>query len=361
MHRFESASFALVPALLLHADGAPVSGRRSALDLSTLTVVERSTAQDQGGWVIHYLLRYQGPSVSIAPSDISAKLEGWVSNSRVCSHAMPRWSELFVSGTSGLTGTADVVASADEAARCRERVVVRVWTDEPAVEATAPAAKTSTEPRPARNLPPALMNLTPGSTVRVRLKLEHLHFLYGDYDPLLGGRASRAAPRPGHAPRRAAARPRAVPRPGRRRPGPSPPEDRRDTRHFVSGPDSLHLEAHIPGNQYYRFSERPVRYGTKMRLSYWYFIAPGTEGECRARIAQYKDTPTAWKILSDGAHEECLTRVGRWVKVERVFRTECDATSLALDFQIISSTDIGEMWIDDVTLEPVRGGCASRP
>jgi hypothetical protein len=98
-----------------------------------------------------------------------------------------------------------------------------------------------------------------------------------------------------------------------------------------------------------------------MRLTYWYFIAPGTEGECRSRIAQYKDTPTAWKVLTDGAHEECLTRVGRWVKVERIFRTECDATTLALDFRITSSTDIGEMWIDDVTLEPVRGGCASRP
>ena len=87
---------------------------------------------------------------------------------------------------------------------------------------------------------------------------------------------------------------------------PAPPEDRRDTRLFVSGPDSLHLEAHIPGNQYYRFPERPVRYGTKMRLRFWYLIASGTEGECRARIAQYKDTPTAWKVLSDGAAAEVV-------------------------------------------------------
>ena len=35
----------------------------------------------------------------------------------------------------------------------------------------------------------------------------------------------------------------------------------------------------------------PVRYGTRMRLRFWYLIAPGTEGECRARIAQYKDSP----------------------------------------------------------------------
>ncbi len=328
------------------------------LDAPTFTVVERSTTQDQGGWVIHYLLRYHGPSVSIAPSDISAKLEGWVSNSRVCAHATPRWSEVFASGTSGLTGTADVVASADEAIRCRERMVVRVWTDEPAVEATAPTARTSTEPTSPP--PPAPFNLASGSTVRVRIKLDHIHFIYGDYDPLLGGRSFELHIGPAtlhdELPldrEQYLAQAKTT--------WPQPPEDRRDNHHFVTGPDSLHLEAHIPGNQYYRFSERPVRYGTKMRLTYWYFIALGTEGECRARIAQYKDTPTAWKILSDGAHEECLTKVGRWVKVERVFRTECDATSLALDFKIISSTDIGEMWIDDVTLEPVTGGCSSRP
>ena len=91
-----------------------------------------------------------------------------------------------------------------------------------------------------------------------------------------------------------------------------------------------------------------------MRLRYWYFIAAGTEGECRARVAQYKDTPTAWKVLSDGGHEEPLNAVGRWVKVERVFRTEPDATTLALDFRISSPCEVGEMWIDDVTLEPVQ-------
>ena len=76
---------------------------------------------------------------------------------------------------------------------------------------------------------------------------------------------------------------------------PEPPEERRDTRHFVSSPDSLHLEAHIPGHQYYRYPERPVRYGSKMRLRFWYLIAAGTEGECRIRLAQYKDTPTSWR------------------------------------------------------------------
>src|SRR5262249_4793698 len=125
------------------------------------------------------------------------------------------------------------------------------------------------------------------------------------------------------------------------------PADRRDVRQYVSAPDSLHLEAHVPGNQYYRFPEQPVRYSTRMRLRYWYLAAPGTEGECRARLAQYKDTPTAWKVLSDGGREECLTTVGRWVHVDRTFRTEPDATTRALDFRIVGA-DVGELWIDDV-------------
>ena len=141
---------------------------------------------------------------------------------------------------------------------------------------------------------------------------------------------------------------------------PAPPDDRRDTRYFVSAPDSLHLEAHVPGNQYYRFPERPVRYGTRMKLSYWYLIAQGTEGECRARVAQYKDTPSAWKVLADGGHEECLNTVGRWVKVEHVFRTENDATTLALDFRI-TGAEVGEMWIDDVRLDPVAGPAPTGP
>jgi hypothetical protein len=84
-------------------------------------------------------------------------------------------------------------------------------------------------------------------------------------------------------------------------------------------------------------------------------IAAGTEGECRVRIAQYKDTPTSWRMLNSGGFEKCLKTVGRWTKVEHVFTTESEATTLALDFRITGDTDVGEMWIDEVSLEPV--GC----
>jgi len=137
---------------------------------------------------------------------------------------------------------------------------------------------------------------------------------------------------------------------------PEIPEDRRDTRMSVTGPDSLHLEAHVPGNQSYRFPEQPVRYATKMKLRFWYFIAKGTEGEFFGRIAQYKETATEYKALPKGGREECMATVGKWVKVEWIFRTEPEATTLLLDFRI-SGAEVGEVWIDDVSLEPI---CASR-
>ena len=180
-------------------------------------------------------------------------------------------------------------------------------------------------------------------------------FLYGPHDPLLGPRALDLAlgsarlkdtlplDRETRLPRCAAT---LWPVPG------DPPADRLDSRVFVSAPNSLHLEAHVPGNQSYRFKDCPVKYGTRMRLRYWYLIAPGTEGETKARIVQYKDAPTAWKILNDGDIDQPLTTVGRWVKVERVFRTEAEATSLTLEFRV--SGDVGEVWIDDVSLEPVE-------
>ena len=202
---------------------------------------------------------------------------------------------------------------------------------------------------PAAGLP---LSLGPGAIVRVRLRLEHQHILYGDYDPLLAVRTVEltlgAATVRDVVPldrEQYLAQPKFT--------WPEPPEERRDTRHAVSGPDSLHLEAHVPGHQYYRYPDRPVRYGTKMRLRFWYLIAAGTEGECRVRVAQYKDTPTSWRMLHGGGFEQCLKTVGRWTKVEHIFQTEAEATTLALDFKIAGDTDIGEMWIDDVSLEPM--------
>lgn len=340
-----------------------------------LTVAERSVEQDQGRWLITYRLRYEGAtSLVVSPTEILAKVEGWVSNSRVAAHAVPRWSSLVASGSTGLSGVANVLTAENEAGRCRERARLQVWIDDPSGDDAGeinpatiptPSPTTTSDTSSARNQTepedrPTILSLAPGVSVRVRLRLEHLHDLYGAYDPLLGARALElhlgGALLTDHLPldhEHYLALPRDH--------WPKPPEDRLDHQHFLSAPDSLRLEAHVPGNQYYRFPERPVRYATKMRLRFYYFIAGGTEGACRARIAQYKETSTAWRTLPEGCFEECLTVVGRWVKVERIFRTEPEATTLALDFRITGADDIGEIWVDDVSLEPVASPTPAGP
>ncbi len=341
---------ALLLALTLGHPGlaeTPVLRINPAPALARLAVVERVLAQDQGDWQVDYCLRYNGPTrLVLPPAEVGARVEGWLSNSKVVVHANPRRAEAAVAGESGPTAFAEVIASPDESRRCRERVVLRLW--------SGPASGVSASPRGADPEPLGTVSVEPGGLLRVRLRLEHQHCLYGDYDPLLGRRELEL--KLGAATFRDAlpldreqyqARPRDT--------WPEPPDDHKDTRHFVSGPDSLHLDADVPGNNYYRFPERKVRYSSRMRLRFWYLIAPGTEGEFKARIAQYRESPNAWKVLSDGGSELTFKAVGRWTVVEKIIKTEAEATTLALDFRITPS-DVGEVWIDDVSLEPLDAG-----
>jgi hypothetical protein len=343
------------------APGPAIAGE-PARRASTLVPVSRTVAQDQGAWVIDYRLRHNGSAgMVVAPEEIAVKVESWVSNSRVASHAVPRRSVLAIPHGPELTATGEVIAAADEAHRCREKLICQVSADRGPGCADADRACTRSTKAPttdngqrATDKKPGPLSLAPGGIVHVRLRLEHQHVLFGDYDPLLGVRAVEIT-LAGQAVRDRVALDREQYLAQPRYSWPEPPEDRRDTRHSVTGPDSLHLEAHVPGHHYYRYPDRPVRYSTPMRLRFSYLIAAGTEGECRVRVAQYKDTPTSWRMLNGAGFEKCLKVVGRWTKVEHVFTTDAEATTLALDFRIAGDTDIGEMWIDDVSLEPV--GC----
>ena len=72
------------------------------------------------------------------------------------------------------------------------------------------------------------------------------------------------------------------------------------------------------------------------------------------RVAQYRDgLNNGWQILRQGASEQPYAIVGRWTKVERVIKTETEATTLALEFRLCGAEEVGEVWIDDVKLEPV--------
>ena len=108
---------------------------------STLALVKRSMTQDQGAWVVDYRLRYTGQTgVIITPEELGVKVEGWVSNSRVASHALPRWSSLVISHGPDLSAISEVIAAVDESHRCRERLVVSVWTEDKARQVQAQSA-----------------------------------------------------------------------------------------------------------------------------------------------------------------------------------------------------------------------------
>ena len=347
--------------VLLGADSPSNSKPEASAAPRPWTVTHRAIGEGRGlgrYWQVDYVLRNDGATAKqVRPETLSAVVSGTVSNSRVPGHARPLASRVEASGTSGLSAACDVIPSADEAKRCRERLVLQAWPADKGNDPPDPVAKAAVRLVALAEQP--VLAIPPGASLRVRLRLEHDHFLYGPHDALLGPRSvelrlgadtvkdALALDRETALPKKNAGA-----WPGLN----EPPADRLDARVFTSAPDSLHLEAHVPGNQSFRFKECPVRYGTKMRLRFWYLIAPGTEGEGKAMLVQYKDAPTAWKILSDGDVNLTLGTVGRWVKVEKTFRSESEATSLTLEFRLPG--DIGEMWIDDLALEPVEDDSA---
>ena len=222
---------------------SPVPAADVKVVRETLSLVDRTVAQDQGAWIIDYRLRHTGETgVIITPEEIAVKVEGWVSNSRVASHAMPRWSSLAVTRRPDLSTTSEVITAVDESHRCRERLMVSVWTEDqhsttmPCSEepdARIKATQTTTM-TPAESQVLLPLSLSPGSIVRARLRLEHQHILYGDYDVLLAVRVVSLSL--GSVPVRDVvpldheqylAQPRFS--------WTEPPEDRRDTRHSVSG------------------------------------------------------------------------------------------------------------------------------
>ncbi len=307
-----------------------------------VTIVRRSIRQDLGAWVVDYRLRNEtAAGLVVVPSEIEVKTEGWVSNSRLAGHSTPRRAVVALRPAEKAWAEADVIASEDEAERCRERVSLAVWSDDLAPDPTA---------RPADRLAP--ISLAPGATGLVRLRFDHQHVVQGACDPLLGART--VAFRVGQEtfrdepPLDVEAR---VAEPDVS--WPEPPVERRDSRYYVSAPDSLHLQADVPGRQYFRYPDRPVRHGARMRLTFWYLVAHGGSGEARARLSQYKDTPTSCRVIPDGGLDRELTTVGRWTHVETFVRIAPEATVAALEFRLSSDSGIGEMWIDDVAFEPV--------
>lgn len=338
---------ALVPTVAGAADESAGSVTGSGWE-----ILQRAVSQDSRGgqaWQIDYRLRNTtGEPAILVPSQITAEVEGWVSNSRAVGHAHPRRSLLhwFMPNSSA---ECTVVPSRDQANLCRELGTFEVWS-----EAQGPAplsADVALARRIAAPMSALVLTIPAEGILCIRLRLAHDHFLYGAYEPLLGPRSlTLRLGNTGLQDEIALDRPTRGIRSAPTWPSLDPPLDRRDNRVFLSPPDSLHLAAHIPGHGYYRMSG-PVRYGTSMRLRFWYLMAPGSQTEALARIIQLKQGPALWKPLPDGQKEISLTTIGRWTRVERVFRTEDEATNMTLEFRLTG--ELGDLWIDDLRMEPL--------
>jgi hypothetical protein len=286
---------------------------------------------------VQYRVAYEGTvALELSASDLNIDYEASVSNSRCKPHTTPRLSHAHFALSEANSILSTVISNQDDRQRCRERITV----------AASAGAEPLKEPWAAKTdfLP---LRLAAGQVFWLYITVEHDHFLYGAYDPLLGVRELEI------------------------RLGPcrlidsipldaeevstmplvklsAPPHERLDPRQFHSAPDSLHLAIHEPGYQYFRFDDMPVRYGTEFKLKFWYLIAAGTEGTCHVRLTEYQDAPSAWYRL-DGGFDEPMAVQGRWTQFEGTIRTRDVTTTMILDFRIVDA-NVGEMWIDDIEL-----------
>ena len=239
-----SLAAADVPPIVRPLPPAAVAPTTPAAEAGPWVVVDRTIGADRDPWlcwVVDYRLRNDGDTpLALAPAALSARVEGWVSNSRVAGHAAPRRSVVVAAGSYGattITGTADLVLSGDEVKRCRERATLWAWPESLGQEPPAPPKSRAAGAQTPAEPPPPVATVPPGGILRVRVRLDHEHHLYGPYNALLGRRSLEL--RLGTAtlrddlplddePRVA----RAVPA----WPPTAPPADRLDDRVFVSAP-----------------------------------------------------------------------------------------------------------------------------
>lgn len=313
-----------------------------------LSIIDRQISQNNGQWIVRYTVKYDGREpLLLERSRISMNYESWVSNSSLPPHSVPRRSMLQFSLAENREAYATVISSPNDRQCCRERIAV----------ALRARTKGSTSWEFPEGHPVSETAILPRQQFDLFLRLDHDHFLYGAYDPLLGERKVEIQLGP--------CRLRdTIPLDTEQAPATpevklnTPPKARMDQRQFRSAPDSLGLAADVPGYQYFRFDDMPVRFSTEFRLRFWYLIAHGTEGYCHARIMEYQDTPNAWYRL-DGGFDEQLKVQKQWQSWEKTFRTLPETTTVALDFRICGS-NVGEVWVDDIELTPLYAGGARR-
>ncbi len=306
-----------------------------------LRILDRQISQSGGIWLIVYAVRYEGAEpLELTASDIHVSYEGWVANSRCAPHAFPRKSEARFCLAEARSVAAPLVVSSNDRLRCCEAVSLSVATQRYSVADLLACS----------HMPFVPPTIAPGEIVWIALRLEHRHFPYGAYDPLLGERTLSVRLGPCRMSDRLAldaelnpARPPLVLE--------YPPPERLDSRHFTSAPHSLYLAAHISNVQCYRFPDVLARYSSQVRVRFRYLITPGTEGRPAVRVLEYEDAPNAWS-RADGGFDEELRTQGCWMSFVKTFTTQPMTTKIALEFRI-SNANVGEMWIDDWALKEI--------
>ncbi|MEK7114952.1 MAG: hypothetical protein AAB847_01150 [Patescibacteria group bacterium] len=301
-----------------------------------LILLDRRISQENSTWNIVYKIKYCGEEkIELLGPDIDFEYKAWVSNSSCPPHIISKKIAMKINLSEINSAQTTVIANSNDRNRCQERINA--------------SFSLNLEENPFKNkiywIP---LKLAPQQEFWCYLKIQHEHFLYGTYDPLLGERDIKI--RLGNIyfldkipleQENYSAQPKITLS--------KIPDERKDTRQFRSTPDSLCLTADVQGFQYFRFDDLPVKYGSELKLSFYYLIAIGTEGSCNVRVMEYQDTPSAWYRL-DGGFDEQLIIEGRWKYFEQIFTLGKETTTIAIDFRI-TGANVGEMWIDDIILE----------
>jgi hypothetical protein len=263
-------------------------------------------------WVLDYALACT-EAASFSRDDVTVKVQSVVSNSSVPLHAIAREVTVALSAREGFRAEAAVADG------CSERVTAYLWRD---VEDDLGRAKGDQGAGVGReclldvgNSPFHLV----GEPFRLRLVLTHIHQLYGAYQPLLGRR--QVTLRLGAAEFRDEIMLLKDPMIHSPITLGDVPLDRQDSRAFTSPPASLYLAADLPGEGEFLFPGVAVRYGSRVRLTFWYLVSSNSQTELRMLIRQYQDSGLRRRFLVP--RREYRPRPGnRWIRFVKVFRTD---------------------------------------
>jgi hypothetical protein len=296
--------------------------------------------QNRSRWQIDYsLVNDLSENLVLLPKDINAKVEGWVSNSADPALINPRLSSHRLQN---LAPTRNHLGPAnDPADDCYELVKIDLWAGDDA------------QPLEINKLKKQSVAIAPGQTFHVRVSIEHSHTVYGDYLPLLGERTIQIEISPAISLEHNADLTSELDFVLPDDTWPEIPEDKRSDEFFISAPHSLLLEGNVPGGSTCRLPERNARFGTRMRLTYYYRIAEGTEAKFDVDITQSQRNAYTWKSISHAEVEFTHAPSRYWRKVDKIIKIDPSANTIAVDFRLNPTDAVGRVWIDDVILTTI--------